>query len=104
MAGRWLGPGEPLHYLHHRNSLLLLLDGVNTGSWKSLANLQHKQIRTLWLGSYLVTLPQGVTLFAGRPKLGKSWLALDWCLAVACRELHAWREMRGRATFFLCGA
>jgi len=29
-------------------------------------------------------LPQGITLLAGRPKLGKSWLALDWAVAVAC--------------------
>jgi hypothetical protein len=28
-------------------------------------------------------LPAGLTLLAGRPKLGKSWLALDWCVAVA---------------------
>jgi AAA domain/MarR family len=28
-------------------------------------------------------LCEGLTLFAGRPKLGKSWAALDWALAVA---------------------
>ena len=28
-------------------------------------------------------LPEGVTLLAGKPKLGKSWLALDLCLGVA---------------------
>lgn len=28
-------------------------------------------------------LPQGVTILAGKPKLGKSWLALDLCVAVA---------------------
>jgi AAA domain/MarR family len=28
-------------------------------------------------------LCEGLTIFAGRPKLGKSWAALDWALAVA---------------------
>lgn len=29
-------------------------------------------------------LPEGVTILAGKPKLGKSWLAMDLCLGVAC--------------------
>lgn len=28
-------------------------------------------------------IPEGVTLVAGKPKVGKSWLAYDVCLAVA---------------------
>jgi hypothetical protein len=28
-------------------------------------------------------VPEGVTILAGKPKLGKSWLALDMCIAVA---------------------
>lgn len=28
-------------------------------------------------------LPEGLTVFAGKPKIGKSWMALDWGLAVA---------------------
>lgn len=28
-------------------------------------------------------LPEGLTILAGKPKLGKSWMALDWALAVA---------------------
>jgi len=28
-------------------------------------------------------LPEGATILAGRPKLGKSWMALDMALAVA---------------------
>lgn len=28
-------------------------------------------------------LPEGLTLLAGKPKIGKSWLALDICLAIA---------------------
>jgi hypothetical protein len=28
-------------------------------------------------------VPEGLFLLAGRPKLGKSWMVLDWCLAIA---------------------
>jgi RecA-family ATPase len=28
-------------------------------------------------------LVEGATILAGRPKIGKSWLALDWSVAVA---------------------
>jgi hypothetical protein len=28
-------------------------------------------------------LPEGLTILAGKPKLGKSWMALDWAVAVA---------------------
>jgi RecA-family ATPase len=28
-------------------------------------------------------LPEGVTILAGKPKMGKSWLALGWCVGVA---------------------
>jgi predicted ATP-dependent serine protease len=28
-------------------------------------------------------IPEGVTILAGKPKIGKSWLALDICAAVA---------------------
>ncbi len=29
-------------------------------------------------------LPEGLSVLAGRQKLGKTWLALDWAIAVAC--------------------
>lgn len=29
-------------------------------------------------------VPEGLSILAGRQKLGKTWLALDWALAVAC--------------------
>lgn len=32
-------------------------------------------------------LPEGVGILAGKPKGGKSWLALDWCIAIAAGEL-----------------
>jgi predicted ATP-dependent serine protease len=28
-------------------------------------------------------IPEGLTIIAGKPKIGKSWLALDICIAVA---------------------
>jgi hypothetical protein len=31
-------------------------------------------------------LTEGLTILAGRPKLGKSWLVLDWCLGVSSGE------------------
>ena len=29
-------------------------------------------------------VPEGLTILAGKPKLGKSWLCLDWAISVAC--------------------
>lgn len=29
-------------------------------------------------------IPEGLSILAGRQKLGKTWLALDWAIAVAC--------------------
>lgn len=48
----------------------------------SAADLQHMQFEPL---KYVIPgyLAEGATLFAGKPKMGKSWLVLDWCLAVA---------------------
>ncbi len=28
-------------------------------------------------------LPQGVSMLCGAPKIGKSWLVLDWCVRIA---------------------
>ena len=39
-------------------------------------------------------LPVGLTVLAGAPKLGKSWLVLELCSAVACQE-----PFLGRQTF-----
>jgi RecA-family ATPase len=38
--------------------------------------------------SYVVPgfIPEGLTLLAGKPKIGKSWLALDVCLAIAANR------------------
>ena len=47
-----------------------------------LGNTEFPSIRFIVPG----ILPEGATLLAGRPKLGKSWLALDIALAVAKGE------------------
>ena len=46
------------------------------------SELQDKTFPAL---TYVVDglIPEGLTILAGRPKVGKSWLALDVCLAVA---------------------
>jgi RecA-family ATPase len=46
------------------------------------AELQHRDFPPIHyvIPGYIV---EGLTLLAGKPKLGKSWLALDWALAAA---------------------
>jgi predicted transcriptional regulator len=49
----------------------------------SLEELLAEDIEPLkWTVDRLI--PEGLVLFAGKPKMGKSWLALDVALAVAC--------------------
>ena len=31
-------------------------------------------------------LPQGLAIIAGTPKIGKSWLMLEWCVKIAKGE------------------
>jgi hypothetical protein len=52
-------------------------DGLITAA--ELQTKQFKPIRIILPD----LIPEGVTLLAGKPKIGKSWLALDVCLAVA---------------------
>jgi AAA domain/Primase C terminal 2 (PriCT-2) len=49
--------------------------------FKSAADLQHMRFADL---KYIVPglIVEGLTLFAGRPKIGKSWLVDDICIAV----------------------
>jgi hypothetical protein len=51
-------------------------------AWITAAELQGRSFPPVeWVvPGYL---PAGLTLLAGRPKLGKSWLTLDWCVNVA---------------------
>jgi hypothetical protein len=52
-------------------------DGLITA--RDLQSKKFKPVRIILSG----LIPEGVTLLAGKPKVGKSWLALDVCLAVA---------------------
>ena len=46
------------------------------------AALQTKQFKPVRI-ILADLIPEGVTILAGKPKIGKSWLALDICMAVA---------------------
>jgi hypothetical protein len=46
-------------------------------------------------------LPEGLTNLAGRPKSGKSWMALGWCIAVCSggRAMGAFETRQGEALY-----
>ena len=47
-------------------------------------------------------LPQGVSLLCGAPKIGKSWLVLDWCVRISKGE-EVWNfETAKGTTLYLC--
>ena len=47
-------------------------------------------------------LPQGLCVLGGAPKIGKSWLVLDWCIRIARGE-PIWRmETTQGTTLYLC--
>ncbi len=47
-------------------------------------------------------LPQGLAIIAGAPKIGKSWLMLDWCVKIAKGEnIWHFKTTKG-TTLYLC--
>ena len=59
----------------------------------SALELERKDIPPIrWIVDGL--LPQGLTILAGAPKAGKSWLSLDICLSVAKAEPFWGKEMQ----------
>ncbi len=47
-------------------------------------------------------LPQGLAIIAGAPKIGKSWLMLDWCVKIAKGEnIWSFKSTQG-TTLYLC--
>ena len=47
-------------------------------------------------------LPQGIAMISGAPKIGKSWLMLDWCLKIAKGEsVWNFKSHKG-TTLYLC--
>lgn len=65
-------------------------DGANRDSvkqtWRA-HTVRASELRTMTFPAikYIVPnlIPEGLSLFAGRPKIGKSWFALDVCVAVS---------------------
>lgn len=47
-------------------------------------------------------LPQGVCVLGGAPKIGKSWLVLDWCIRIARGEPVWGMETTQGTTLYLC--
>lgn len=47
-------------------------------------------------------LPQGVSILGGAPKIGKSWMVLDWCVQIAKAEA-VWNLLTEKGTIlYLC--
>ena len=47
-------------------------------------------------------LPQGLCVLGGAPKIGKSWLVLDWCLRIARGDAVWGMETSPGTTLYLC--
>ena len=67
-------------------------------SWRDhVTTAAQLQRQTFPPVSYVVPqlIPEGLSIIAGRPKVGKSWLALDVCIAVAAGRLLPGRTQAG---------
>jgi hypothetical protein len=62
---------------HNRHSGKTWRDGLISA--RELQKKQFKPVRIILPG----LIPEGLTILAGKPKIGKSWLMLDVCVAVA---------------------
>ncbi len=47
-------------------------------------------------------LPQGLCVLGGAPKIGKSWLVLDWCIRIARGDAVWGMETTPGTTLYLC--
>lgn len=57
-------------------------DTMRAAEISSAANLMERKLPPLrWAVPDI--LPEGVSILAGKPKIGKSWIALDLCLSIA---------------------
>lgn len=76
----------------HNNKKLTVIDG------ETLMDMRINPI-TFCIDSLL---PQGVSLLCGAPKIGKSWLVLDWCVRIAKgEEVWNFKTVKG-TTLYLC--
>ena len=57
------------------------------------AQVEGLQAGTLRLPGYI---PEGLTIFAGKPKAGKSWLLYDVCVACELKEALAEATLENR--------
>jgi hypothetical protein len=62
-------------------SRLAVTQAPTVTSWTAAGLLSQTFTEPRWAVPGII--PEGVTLLAGPPKIGKSWLALDMCVAVA---------------------
>lgn len=75
-----------------KNKKLTVIDG------ETLMEMRINPI-SFCIGSLL---PQGVSLLCGAPKIGKSWLVLDWCVRIAKGE-EVWNFKTAKGTtLYLC--
>lgn len=74
---------QVLHTRTHRD--IVLLNGGKSPRIANVAHLQHKYFPDI---QFIVPryIAPGLTLFAGKPKIGKSWLCLDIALSVAAER------------------
>jgi len=72
-------------------------DNQPSKSWRdgliTAAELQSKQFKPVRIILPRL-IPEGVSIVAGKPKVGKSWLALDVCLAVADENRFVLGDMK----------
>jgi AAA domain len=64
-----------------RRSVVIVPEGGDPGVFDARWLLAEEFPPIRWVVPDV--LPEGVTILAGKPKLGKSWLAMDLCLGVA---------------------
>jgi DNA-binding CsgD family transcriptional regulator len=62
------------------DSTMSLLGGIRDGQW--LGRQEFAPLRYAVPG----IVPEGLTVLAGAPKVGKSWIVLDWLLAYAAAD------------------
>lgn len=69
--------------------------------FKQVDDLMDKEFRPInWAIEGL--LPEGLAVLSGPPKLGKSWLSLDFCLAIATGGLAAGHFATEKGSVLLC--
>ena len=66
----------------HANQSLKTQAEKRKTQWTALELVSAEFAPLFWFIPYILTI--GLTVLAGAPKLGKSWLLLGWALAISC--------------------